>query len=171
MPTFVGLHGKSVSFTPGTITTNELPGTPVEPASLFEAQLAFRLSPDQDEDGLMDEWEMTYFGDLTTTAGLDHEDQDGDRFIDRHEHEAGTVPTNGASLLVLDAIQSSMVQETNSVILSWQAVPGRVYAISGRTDSDPAWQTVATGIVATNISGTYNLQAVDSTMFFRVELE
>jgi hypothetical protein len=42
MPTFAGLQGKSISMTAGTFAANESPGVAVEPASLFEAQLAFR---------------------------------------------------------------------------------------------------------------------------------
>ena len=143
----------------------------VEPASLFEAQLAFRLSPDKDEDGLEDDWEIAYFGNLTTTSGLDTEDHDGDSFIDRHEHTAGTVPTNGASLLVLEAIQSSMDQETNLVLLAWQAVTGNVYSISGTTNLQSAWQTMVTGIVATNTPGTYELHTEAPGMFFKVGVE
>lgn len=44
MPYFIGLHGKEVSMKYGTYAINEHPGEKVEPASLFEAQLALRLS-------------------------------------------------------------------------------------------------------------------------------
>ena len=42
MPYFIGCSPMSI--TAGTFAANESPGTPVEPASLFDAQLAFRLS-------------------------------------------------------------------------------------------------------------------------------
>lgn len=44
MPYFIGLQGKSVTFTEGTYSANELVGQMAEPASLFEAQLALRLN-------------------------------------------------------------------------------------------------------------------------------
>lgn len=53
MPYFIGLQGKSVSFTEGTYSANELLGQMAEPASLFEAQLALRLgsaAPEQPEE-------------------------------------------------------------------------------------------------------------------------
>lgn len=43
MPIFAGLQGKAISMTEGTYLANESPGQMAEPASLFEAQLQFRL--------------------------------------------------------------------------------------------------------------------------------
>jgi hypothetical protein len=171
LPTMVGLQGKSVTFSTGTIATNESPGAAVEPASLFEAQLQFRLSPDKDEDGIEDEWELTYFHDLTTTSGLDSEDHDGDRFIDRHEYLAGTVPTNSLSLLQLEGIGVSSDQGTNDVTLLWQAVTGRSYFISGAPNLQSEWETMASGILATNTPGRFELQTEASTVFFKVGVE
>jgi len=171
LPTLVGLQGKSVTFSAGTITTNESPGVAAEPASLFEAQLQFRLSPDKDEDGLEDDWELAYFDDLTTTAGLESEDYDGDRFIDRHEYLAGTVPTNHLSLLELEGVSVSTDQGTKDVLLSWQAVTGKSYRITGNTNLNSGWETVASGILATNTPGTYELQTEAATMFFKISLE
>lgn len=45
MPIFAGLQGQSISLTAGSYQVNESPGSAVEPASLFEAQLQFRLGP------------------------------------------------------------------------------------------------------------------------------
>jgi len=42
-PLFVGLHGKPVTLVPEALAGNELPGTKVQPESLYEAQLALRL--------------------------------------------------------------------------------------------------------------------------------
>lgn len=43
MPYLVGLQGKPIKLKPGTYAANESPGRAVEPESLFEAQLEFRL--------------------------------------------------------------------------------------------------------------------------------
>lgn len=45
MPIFAGLQGDTLTMTAGTFEANESPGVAVEPASLFEAQLQFRLGP------------------------------------------------------------------------------------------------------------------------------
>lgn len=42
-PTIVGFHGADVHFNPDEVKLNESPGTPVEPLSLYEAQLELRL--------------------------------------------------------------------------------------------------------------------------------
>jgi len=46
-------------------------------------------SPDEDEDGLPDEWEEYYFND---TAAQPHADSDGDHLTNRQEYEMGTDP-------------------------------------------------------------------------------
>jgi hypothetical protein len=43
-PLFVGLHGKPVKLKEDSLEANECPGAPVKPESLYEAQLALRLS-------------------------------------------------------------------------------------------------------------------------------
>ncbi|MGJ8638748.1 MAG: DUF4955 domain-containing protein [Opitutaceae bacterium] len=48
MPIFAGLQGDNISMLEGTFAANESPGVAVEPASLFEAQLQFRLGPTVD---------------------------------------------------------------------------------------------------------------------------
>ena len=42
-PFIVGFHGNSVTFNENTLEVLESNGSPVEPESLFEAQLALRL--------------------------------------------------------------------------------------------------------------------------------
>ena len=55
--------------------------------------------PDSDLDGLPDAWELTFFGNLTTSSGSPGEDFDNDGFDDRSEFLAGTHPVDTASLL------------------------------------------------------------------------
>jgi len=50
------------------------------------------LHEDTDEDGLSDEWELRYFGDLYTTDGTGDFDNDG--LSDRYEYRYATDPTN-----------------------------------------------------------------------------
>ncbi|MDP0499254.1 MAG: hypothetical protein Q7P63_04055 [Verrucomicrobiota bacterium JB022] len=48
---------------------------------------------DADDDGLLDEWEIRYFGDLTSTNGIGDFDKDGTS--DRQEARYGLDPTDG----------------------------------------------------------------------------
>src|SRR6185369_8554002 len=76
---------------------------------------------DSDGDGLDDDWEMTYFGDLSRdgTGDFDHDGQS-----DREEFLAGTNPTNDASLLRVLTLTGLGGGNTR---LLWSAVPGRTY--------------------------------------------
>lgn len=49
---------------------------------------------DNDGDGLLDTWEMNYFGDLLASDGLPGQNFDRDGFTDREEHDNGTDPTD-----------------------------------------------------------------------------
>ena len=50
---------------------------------------------DTDSDGLLDDWELTHFGDLELYTASD--DPDGDGFSNSLEYEAGTDPNNAKS--------------------------------------------------------------------------
>ena len=57
-PLFVGLHGKPVKLKEDSVEANEYPGAPVNPESLYEAQLALRLGKLPDWVGsVRQEWE------------------------------------------------------------------------------------------------------------------
>jgi hypothetical protein len=155
---------------PGNYAINESQGTPVEPASLFEAQLEFRLSPDKDEDGLEDTWERAYFTNLTTTAGLSTEDFDSDLFIDRSKFHAGTIPTDSNSLLRITMLDRATHQSPMNVMLSWDAVTGEMYHVMGNTNLVSSWNTLWT-IEATNTSPTYEFQTDENPLFFKIEVE
>lgn len=92
----------------GAVYFHGLSGSQVNPIVSFSLSqnnfvryddLAFIVAPegdpeDTDEDGLIDSWEIQYFGDLTTTAGGPTEDWDVDGMTDKEEHDHGTNPTN-----------------------------------------------------------------------------
>ena len=58
--------------------------------------LGFVVAPssDSDHDGLLDSWEIQYFGNITTTAGGPTEDYDSDGMTDKQEYDNNTNPTN-----------------------------------------------------------------------------
>jgi len=64
-----------------------------------EVEELYTYTPlDLDSDGMLDSWEITYFGDLAHTA---EEDADGDKFTNGREHQDQTNPNDPASHLVL----------------------------------------------------------------------
>jgi hypothetical protein len=76
-PLFVGLHGKPVKLKEDSVEANECPGAPVTPESLYEAQLALRLSKLPDWVGsARKEWERVKALELPPFAATDIEKHD-----------------------------------------------------------------------------------------------
>jgi subtilisin family serine protease len=99
---------------------------------------------DTDANNLPDWWEQLYFGQLT---GVDPDaDPDHDGASNLAEWLAGTNPTNAASSLRLTAHASS----TNSVILNWPSVSGKIYRLERATNLVSGFDSV----VHTNITAT-----------------
>ena len=99
-------------------------------------QLRVASTADADGDGLIDDWEITHFGDVTSHDGGE-EDSDDDRYTDYVEQCLDTQPTNNADFLQVGEIALS---GSNSLValrtgsLAW-------YAIEARPDlSDPVGQ-------------------------------
>ena len=85
--------------------------------------------PDTDGDGIPDDWEYLYFGNLTTATATS--DKDGDGASDLAEYNAGTVPTDLASRLRITAHTYNPTYTTAT--LTWTTVPTRRY----RLEYDP----------------------------------
>jgi len=93
-----------------------------EPAHWLAAAPSPGSALDQDGDGLADWWELAHHLDLLTAdAGAD---PDGDGQTNLAEFLAGTDPQSAASALRLRAAWSA-----HQVALSFNAVPGRAYAL------------------------------------------
>lgn len=76
-PLFVGLHGKTVSLKEESLLSNESQGHPVSPESLYEAQLALRISSLPEWIGAMrSQWkilaaeDLPFFGTPTRSEDL-----------------------------------------------------------------------------------------------------
>jgi hypothetical protein len=109
---------------------------------------------DSDGDGLDDDWEMAYFGDLSRNGAGDF---DSDGQTDREEFLAGTNPTSDASLLRVLTLSS--LSGGNTRIL-WSAVPGRTYRVQFKnTVSDEQWSALPGDVTATFATAS----AMDST--------
>lgn len=105
--------------------------------------------PDTDGDGLDDDWEVAYFGDLSHdgTADTDH-----DGLTDSNEFQAGTDPTNSGS--ILRAITVTSLGSGAKTIL-WSATPGRTYIVQYKDSlDDKQWTPVpSTPVTAAGTTG------------------
>ena len=124
-----------------------------------------QFNTDTDGDGLLDAWELTYFGNLNQTGSAD---SDGDGFDNAQEFAAGTDPTSAASALAIRLI----APRSSDFVVTFSSVAGKSYRVQ-RCDDLAAgiWNTVAdvtaTGDTtqATDPGGT-----AQSWRFYRVRL-
>jgi len=121
---------------------------------------------DTDGDGLGDDWEMAYFGDLSRDGTGDF---DGDGQSDLAEFRAGTSPTENASIFRAFTLSSS--NPADGLVVLWNAVPGRTYRVEYKDGiEDPNWTELPGEVVATSATGA-KLDATTKTTakrFYRV---
>jgi len=120
-------------------------------------------SGDSDGDGMDDDWEIAYFGNLSRDGSGDF---DGDGQTDLQEFRAGTDPTNNGS--VLRAI--TVTQLSGRATLFWNAVAGRSYRVEFKQNVDDGWTTVSGQIQINGSTGSIEDTAAtsDSHRFYRV---
>jgi hypothetical protein len=105
---------------------------------------------DANADGLLDAWQIHYFGSTTSPAAAPGADPDGDGLNNLNEYINLTDPTSARSVTKLHA---SQVANSQSVTLDWLAARGRLYTIeTGTSLTAGAWQPLvgATDAVGAN---------------------
>jgi Tol biopolymer transport system component len=131
---------------------------------IFVLRLA---ASDSDADGLDDDWEMTYFGDLSHDGKAD---TDSDGLTDRQEFFAGTNPINDTS--VLRVLTLTAVSDGTTTVL-WSSVPGRTYRLQFKGGvGDPSWNDVPGDVVTVGMTASKLVPAGPSSAqrFYRVLL-
>lgn len=123
-----------------------------------------RLSePDTDGDGMDDDWELTYFGNLSRD-GTDDFDNDGSN--DSAEFLAGTDPTNSGSRFRVMTV--ARVGELGRTII-WTGNPGRSYSVEYKnTLDDPGWTSLPTAIVWSGDTARADDLTATPSRFYRV---
>ena len=84
--------------------------------------------PDTDADGLDDNWETTFFGNITVSDGTI--DSDGDGHNDASEFQAGSIPNDSTSQFKITNINTPTGQ-TALVELRWPSAMNRTYKVIG----------------------------------------
>lgn len=101
---------------------------------------------DSDADGLLDGWELKYFGDLTHDGTAD---TDGDGSTDLQEYQAGNDPVVASPALVLQ-------YHVRRYTFSWNGVYGKTYQIEHTPSlENPAWAGYTPWITITNKTTSY----------------
>lgn len=121
-------------------------------------------NPDSDNDGILDSWEIQYFGNLVHSGFAD---SDGDGFTDFQEFIADTNPTNALSYLHF----TSATRTPSGLVLNWQGginATQFIERINNLTTNN--WQRIFTNLPPTPISGSYtDAPGTNATQFYRIK--
>lgn len=141
----IGPDGRTVVFM--SWATDLAAGDLNRASDLFVLRLGSGPAADSDEDGLPDDWELTYFNSLVRDGAGDW---DGDGMSDRAEYTAGTDPTNEGSalrVLTLSGVGGG------GVTVIWSAVPGKTYRVQFKDAVNaPDWTDVPGDVLAASDS-------------------
>lgn len=100
-------------------------------------------SPDSDNDGLPDDWEMAHLGHLNANSS---DDPDRDGASNHDEYLAGTSPTNNSSVFRAFVLSSLSTGQTRVI---WNSAPGRRYLVQYKNQvTDPTWTDLSIAIDA-----------------------
>jgi Tol biopolymer transport system component len=157
LPIMAG-DGRTVVFQ--SLASNLVPGDYNGGLDVFFVRLG---AGDSDNDGLDDNWEMTYFSGLQRdgTGDLDQDQQS-----DLAEYLSGTDPTNAGSVFEVLTIR---VMNSDAVQVIWASVPNRRYVVQRKQSlADPNWTSVSPEIAASDVSSFWTDNAAHATAFYRV---
>src|SRR5207248_377778 len=97
---------------------------------------------DANGDGLLDAWQLHYFGSTSSPAATPSADPDSDGANNLNEFVNLTEPTNSGSAEKLQANPDP--RNSQNLVLTWLAARGRLYTIETATElSSNDWQPLA----------------------------
>ncbi len=108
---------------------------------------------DGDQDGMLDTWETSTFGNTAQTPSAD---ADGDGQTNLTEFIAGTNAMNGASRFV-----ATTAPAVNGYSINWTSVPGKTYTVQYAPNLSATWLSIA--IVAGSAGATTSYTDTSAT--------
>jgi hypothetical protein len=143
------------------------PSTGASLGPVSTAQIVIR-DPDEDGDGISDNYENLYFHSLTNCNAASDWDKDGQS--DREEACAGTNPDDADSLFHTEIPFQQVSGGTT--LVSWASASGRVYRIERATNLLETFDPVATAVGAVPPLNVFtDVVSSASSCFYRIQLE
>lgn len=106
----------------------------------FSVPFTTEFVADSDDDGLLDAWELAYFGSLSASPGSD---PDSDGLTNLQEQNAGTNPLDAASVLRIVRVEFT----GSEVNLGFTSIAGKTYRVEAANALAPnAWTVVADNV-------------------------
>jgi hypothetical protein len=121
---------------------------------------------DSDGDGLPDDWEIAYFGNLSQSGAGDF---DGDKINNSTEYITGTAPNSAASGLRITSISRS----GNNITIGWPALPYGTYRHSTALNgANKPYTSAGQVYFSSSVPGTASATdaTADGVEMYRVEL-
>ena len=133
--------------------------------TLFQISI-FTPGADSDADGMQDDWEITYFGNLSRDGTGDLDD---DGMTDLAEFLSGTLPNDPASVLFISEVA---VITPSSVTIEWASLPGKRYQVQYADSLAPGqWTNLGAEITATGTtSSVQDTRSIQGERYYRVQL-
>ncbi|MDF7808980.1 pre-peptidase C-terminal domain-containing protein [Pontiellaceae bacterium B12219] len=124
---------------------------------------------DTDGDGLLDAWEIRYFGQLSADNGGPSEDWDGDGMNNRDEYYAGTNPIDALSIFRIVEMQTVSKE---ALKLSWNSESNKTYHVwSASGIGQEFLPTLYTNIPATPPLNTITTDVTQVQGFYKIYAE
>lgn len=129
-----------------------------------ERRMPTSVFSDNDSDGIDDNWEITYFGNLTTASATS--DSDGDGMSDLSESKSFTSPTDASNFF---AVTGFMKESEHSLTLNWKGSPEATYRIETSTDLT-SW-TLHTAGISGDYTDSMSIPYEETKLFVRLVQE
>jgi hypothetical protein len=124
---------------------------------------------DSDQDGMPDDWEISFFG--SASSGDPNGDPDNDGLSNLQEYLAGTDPMSGSSTLKITGVHRT----PEGITLRWSSTSGSIYrveeCVAVGASGPLTFTVIASGIPATPGTNSFSVPVSAGPKLYRIEVE
>lgn len=132
------------------------------PAGFVESDISERAF-DNDIDGILDSWELYWFGDISWCNPTENWDEDNVDHLG--EFISGTDPFDGDSVF-----KAEYSHNGSQIIIGWNVLEGRTYSIKWKNSlSDSVYNTLISNL--TYPTSNYVINAMDAQRYYKVTVD